>query len=91
MGLCQRPPSRPRGGLILCCEVQELAGKWRKPAQDVAFPRSFRPALPTALLSVERIIPFFALVEHGLRYRLEIWDASKVGFKETRDLDVQLS
>ena len=43
--------------------VQELAGKPCKPAQDVAFPRPFGPALPTTLLLVERIIPFFALVE----------------------------
>jgi hypothetical protein len=46
-----------------------------------------RPALPTALLSVERVIPFFAPFQHDLRCLLEVCDFSEEGFEETRDPD----
>lgn len=60
-------------------------------AQDISLPRSLRPALPTALLSVERVIPFFAPFEHGLRCRLEVRDFSEEGLEETGDPNVHRS
>jgi hypothetical protein len=40
---------------------------------------------------VERSIFLFAILEHSLRCRLQIWYASKVGFQEARQPNPKLS
>ena len=75
---------------MLVCEVQELFCERCKPGQNIPLSRSSRPALPVTLLLVEWIIPFLALVEHGLYRRTETCNFSEEGVEKTRYSDVHL-